>query len=81
MWVLQIEMEKSWTASDKENAQSDGFEAGREISARTASANCAGFWVDSPKGRINLELKNPQAEWEELQKLWDGGRERWAKSD
>lgn len=29
-----------------------------------------GFGVDSPKGRVNLELKAPQAEWWELEKQW-----------
>lgn len=30
-----------------------------------------GFGVDSPDGRVNLELKPPQAEYWELEKQWD----------
>jgi hypothetical protein len=29
-----------------------------------------GFGVDSPDGRVNLELRNPQAEYRELHKQW-----------
>lgn len=30
-----------------------------------------GFGVDSEKGRVNMELAIPQAEWRELRKQWD----------
>lgn len=30
-----------------------------------------GFGVDSEKGRVNLELREPQAEYRELKKQWD----------
>lgn len=30
-----------------------------------------GFGVDSPKGRVNLELREPQAEYRELLKQWE----------
>lgn len=30
-----------------------------------------GFGVDSDKGRVNMELGIPQAEWRELRKQWD----------
>lgn len=30
-----------------------------------------GFEVRGPKGAINLELKEPQAEWRALKKIWD----------
>lgn len=30
-----------------------------------------GFGVDGPKGRINLELAIPQAEYREMKKIWD----------
>lgn len=30
-----------------------------------------GFGVDSEKGRVNMELGIPQAEWRELRKQWD----------
>lgn len=30
-----------------------------------------GFGVESPKGWVNMELKEPQAEWWELEKQWD----------
>lgn len=37
-----------------------------------------GFGVDTKDGRVNLELRNPQAEWETIQEvnkdLWENGR-------
>jgi hypothetical protein len=30
-----------------------------------------GFGVDGPNGRINLELREPQAEYREMKKMWD----------
>ncbi len=37
-----------------------------------------GFGVDTKNGRVNLELRNPQAEWETMQEvnkdLWENGR-------
>lgn len=30
-----------------------------------------GFGVDGPRGRVNLELKAPQSEYWELQKIWE----------
>ncbi len=37
-----------------------------------------GFGVDTKDGRVNLELRNPQAEWETMQEvdkdLWENGR-------
>lgn len=33
-----------------------------------------GFEVRGPDGRINLELREPQAEWRELKRIWDRQR-------
>ena len=38
-----------------------------------------GFGVDSPDGRINLELTAPQSEYRELKREWDAIREHGAK--
>lgn len=38
-----------------------------------------GFGVDSDKGRVNMELAIPQAEWRELRKQWDDLLEKGRK--
>ena len=38
-----------------------------------------GFGVDSPGGRVNMELAAPQAEYRELQRQWDDIREHGKK--
>ncbi len=40
-----------------------------------------GFGVDSEKGRVNLELQMPQAEYNELKKQWDHVWERGRKDE
>lgn len=40
-----------------------------------------GFGVDSEKGRVNLELQMPQAEYRELKKQWDHSLEFGAKDE
>lgn len=38
-----------------------------------------GFGVESPNGRVNMELGAPQAEWRELIKQWDEARKHGNK--
>jgi hypothetical protein len=38
-----------------------------------------GFGVDSPDGRVNLELNAPQSEYRELKREWDSMREHGTK--
>lgn len=40
-----------------------------------------GFGVDSEKGRVNLELREPQAEYRELQKQWNDLWKHGAKDE
>ena len=70
MWVLQNEMESYWTDGEKQVASPMDLKPEERLPPEPRLQSAPGFGVDSPKGRINLELKHPQAEWEELQKLW-----------
>jgi hypothetical protein len=70
MWILQARMDSVWTEADKANASPIGLKPDEKLPPEPRLQSAPGFGVDSPNGRINLELKNPQAEWEELKKLW-----------
>jgi hypothetical protein len=70
MWVLQGYMEASWAESDKQNARPMDLKPEEKLPPEPRLQSAPGFGVDGPNGRINLELKNPQAEWQELQKIW-----------
>jgi hypothetical protein len=70
MWVLQGYMEDSWAESDRQNASPMALKPEEKLPPEPRLQAAPGFGVDSPNGRINLELKHPQAEWQELQKIW-----------
>ena len=70
MYVLQNEMEKYWADSEKETARPMSLKAEEKLPPEPRLQSAPGFGIDSPKGRINLELKHPQAEREELEKIW-----------
>ncbi|MBX7172619.1 MAG: hypothetical protein K1X72_16745 [Pyrinomonadaceae bacterium] len=70
MYVLQNYMEAAWTESDKQTAHPMERSAKDKLPPEPRLQAAPGFGVDSPNGRINLELKPPQAEWRELQKIW-----------
>lgn len=70
MWVLQTELEKYWTEGEQKTASPMDLKSEERLPPEPRLQSAPGFGVDSPKGRINLELKHPQAEWEELQKIW-----------
>lgn len=70
MYVLQNELEKYWVEGEKQTASPMDLTSQERLPPEPRLQAAPGFGVDSPKGRINLELKHPQAEWEELQKLW-----------
>ncbi|NJM52453.1 MAG: hypothetical protein HC846_03090 [Blastocatellia bacterium] len=70
MWVLQNELEQFWADSEKQTASPMDLTSQERLPPEPRLQAAPGFGVDSPNGRVNLELKHPQAEWEELQKIW-----------
>lgn len=71
MWLLQREAERYITDNEKQNANPMAMKSQDKLPPEPRLQGAPGFGVDSPKGRINLELKHPQAEWQELQKIWN----------
>jgi hypothetical protein len=72
MWVLQNQMEEYWVEGEKQTVGPMDLKPEERLPPEPRLQGAPGFGIDDPtKGRrINLELKHPQAEWEELQKLW-----------
>lgn len=70
MWVLQGKMEKWWGLSDTENASPMGLKPEEKLPPEPRLQAAPGFGVDGPGGRVNLELRPPQAEWQALQEIW-----------
>jgi hypothetical protein len=69
MYILQVQMEKAWAESDKVSPLAMNPEEKLPPEPRLQAA--PGFGVESPGGRINLELKDPRSEWWELKKIWE----------
>jgi hypothetical protein len=72
MWVLQIQMEKLAVERDKEDGRNPmALSDKEELPPEPRIQGAPGFGVDGPNGRINLELREPQAEYRELLRIWE----------
>jgi hypothetical protein len=80
MWYLQTKMEEVWVSSDKQNASPMGMKSEERLPPEPRLQAAPGFGVDGPKGRVNLELKDPRSEWWELQKIWNEQAENGQKT-
>lgn len=79
MYVLQNEAEKYISASEKKSPMA--LTEKERLPPEPRLQLAPGFGVDDPnKGRINLELKPPQAEWQALQKIWADETEHGQKA-
>jgi hypothetical protein len=69
MWFLQNVMEQeALKTKSSDNPMQMSKEEALPPEPRLQAA--PGFGVDSPNGRVSLELKPPQSEYRELQKQW-----------
>lgn len=70
MWVLQVQLEnRAKETKDTKNPMAMSEKDNLPPEPRIQGA--PGFGVDGPNGRINLELREPQAEYRELRKMWE----------
>lgn len=75
MWALLGVMEDDAAATKKSsNPMAQSEKERLPVEPRIQGA--PGFGVDGPNGRVNLELRAPQAEWWELEKQY---KEVWTK--
>ncbi|REJ79403.1 MAG: hypothetical protein DWQ47_01295 [Acidobacteria bacterium] len=75
MWILQYwVLEDRWNSADEENRLPMALSAEERLPPEPRLQSAPGFGVDSPDGRIDLQLREPQAEYRELLKIWE---EEW----
>ena len=79
MWYLQTKLEESWAQTDKETALPLALNENEKLPPEPRLQGAPGFGIDGPKGRVNLELKDPRSEWWELQKIWANEAENGQK--
>jgi hypothetical protein len=70
MYILQVQMDKAWEESDKKDSSPMAMKPEEKLPPEPRLQGAPGFGVDGPKGRINLELKDPRSEMWELRKIW-----------
>lgn len=70
MWALLNVLDDTWkeTAGPANPMRMNERE---RLPAEPRLQLAPGFGVDAPTGRVNLELREPQAEYRELKKIWD----------
>lgn len=79
MWALQLVLEDNAVQTrDKSNPMM--LKDKERLPPEPRLQGAPGFGVDSPDGRISLELTIPQAEYRTLSKIWDEQLEKGQKS-
>jgi len=72
MWVFQYWVLEEQAVTDDKNNQSPMSMTQEEMLPPEPRLQSApGFGVDTQNGRVGLELREPQAEWEVIRKEWD----------
>ncbi len=73
MWIFQFKvLEPHWAEIDAENENPLARTRDEKLPPEPRLQSAPGFGVVDPKsGRVNLELREPQAEYRELQKQWN----------
>lgn len=77
MWVFQYwVLEAQWAENDRKNEMPMALKGDEKLPPEPRLQGAPGFGVDSPDGKINLELTEPQAEYRVLLKQWE---KEWAE--
>jgi hypothetical protein len=73
MYVLQNVLEDQAKEADKvnQNPMTKDMKRSDFLPPEPRLQAAPGFGVDSPNGRVNLELKKPQSEYDELHRQWE----------
>lgn len=78
MWFLQNVMEEQILETERENRNPMAMDKVERLPPGPRLQVAPGFEVDGREGRVNLELKRPQAEWDVLQEqykeIWEKGQ-------
>ncbi len=73
MWVFQFQvLQPQWEQADKDNENPMALPADERLPPEPRLQSAPGFGIDDPnRGRVSLELREPQAEYRELEKQWE----------
>lgn len=71
MWVLNQVMEDQAAERDNLNKNPMAMTENERLPPEPRLQVAPGFGIDSPNGRVNLELKAPQSEYRELREQWE----------
>ncbi len=71
MWMLQYVVLHDTFADEKKSSNPMAMSDKEQLPPEPRLQGAPGFGVDSPTGRVNMELGAPQAEYLELRKEWD----------
>ena len=71
MWVLQNALEDQSAEADKQNVNPMRMNDEEVLPPEPRLQLAPGFGVGESEGQVNLELKAPQAEYQELEKQWN----------
>ncbi|MGI9056172.1 MAG: hypothetical protein ACR2F2_10275 [Pyrinomonadaceae bacterium] len=78
MWLLLDVFETQARETDDNARNPMQLSEQERLPSEPRLQSAPGFGVDTKDGRVNLELRNPQAEWEVLQEVykdvWENGR-------
>ncbi len=78
MWLLLDVFETQVQESDDQARNPMQLTEKERLPPEPRLQSAPGFGVDTKDGRVNLELRNPQAEWETLQEVykdvWENGQ-------
>ena len=78
MWLLLNVLDEQATQTDDAERNPMQLSEKDRLPPEPRLQSAPGFGVETKNGRVNLELRNPQAEWETMQEvnkdLWENGR-------
>jgi len=79
MYIFQYYvLEAAWDAEDKKNESPMALSKEERLPPEPRLQAAPGFGVESKDGWVNLELREPQAEYNELLEQWE---EKWEKGE
>ena len=82
MWVFQFwVLEDQANQLDEENKSPVSLNQEERLPPEPRLQSAPGFGVDTENGRIGLELREPQAEYNEIKKEWEKAWENGEKKD
>jgi len=79
MWFFQFVILRDTFTEDKASRNPMAMTDKEQLPPEPRLQSAPGFGVESPHGHVNMELREPQAEWRELIKQWNEVRKHGNK--